>query len=316
MSQPLLQAKNLVKSYPIKQSFFSKKILQAVRDVSFDIYESETIAIVGESGCGKSTLARMISTQETPTSGELFLRGEALDPKKPEKWREDIQMVFQDPYSSLNPRRKLIDLVTEPLEIRGVPKTERQTRAHEILSRVGIRSEWYERFAHELSGGQRQRVVLARALILKPKILVCDEAVSALDVSIQAQVINLLLEIKKEFKVTIVFITHDLGVVSHIADRVMVLYLGRIVELASKKDLFAFPKHPYTQSLLASRPRIDQVLAPYTVKGEIPSPMNPPSGCEFHPRCPYMQPNCKVTKPELVQHGAGHLVSCLEIDRI
>jgi len=302
----LLQVKNLSKIYKTAGGSISgrKSAVSALEDVSFSVLKGQTLGIVGESGCGKSTLGRVISRLDTPSSGEIIFKGEDIAGKSLSAMRplrKSIQFIFQDPYASLNPRRQIGAIVEEPLRINGVGKEERREQAQALLERVGLDKGAYEKYPHEFSGGQRQRVVIARALTLKPELVIADEPVSALDVSIQAQVLNLFKELQDELGLTYIFIAHDLGVVRHISDRIAVMYLGRIVEIGSVEEIYSDPKHPYTKALLSANPRIGgkgasnrQILI-----GDIPSPLNRPSGCSFHTRCPIATPQCAISEPVL-----------------
>lgn len=319
MDQPLLEVKNLKKYFPIKSGlFFSKNagLVKAVDGVSFNVFPGETLGLVGESGCGKSTTGRLILQLIKPTSGEVIFEGQdltKLNSGEMRKKRRQLQMIFQDPYASLNPRRTVSEIIAEPLVIYsiGTPK-ERRKRVEQLLDVVGLRREYGKRYPHEFSGGQRQRIGIARALAVQPKLIVCDEPVSALDVSVQAQVINLLDDLQKEFGLTYVFIAHDLSVVKHISNRVAVMYLGRIVELADYANLYDNPKHPYTQALLSAIPvpnpkiRRNRII----LEGDVPSPLNPPPGCYFHTRCPYAFEQCRVEQPRLNELGGEHFVAC------
>jgi oligopeptide transport system ATP-binding protein len=316
---PLIEVRGLVKHFPIYSGLmFSKKIgaVQAVDDVSFEIRTGETLGLVGESGCGKSTTGRLILKLIQPTSGSIRYGGvdlQTLDAETMRQKRRDLQIIFQDPYGSLNPRMTVEDIITEPLVIFGEkPGPALSKRARELLQTVGLASFHAKRYPHEFSGGQRQRIGIARALAPKPKFIVCDEAVSALDVSIQAQVVNLLQDLQEELKLTYLFIAHDLGVVKHISDRVAVMYLGKIVEVADKRTLYRQPKHPYTQALLSAipvpRPRARR--GRIVLKGDVPSPINPPSGCRFHTRCPYAEAVCREVEPPRLAIEAGHEVAC------
>jgi len=316
MSNEILQINKLSKNYRLSGSFgrASKDFVHAVEDVSLEIIEGETLGIVGESGCGKSTLGRMIVRLEEPTHGSIIFEGRDLAKESNRSLRsirKRLQMIFQDPYASLNPRRQIGKIVEEPLRIHGVKKAERRAIALDLLNKVGLDENSYEKYPHEFSGGQRQRVVIARALALKPRLVVADEPVSALDVSIQAQVLNLFKDIQKELGLTYIFIAHDLGVVRHVSDRIAVMYLGKIVELASADDLYAHPSHPYTQALLSANPRMDtnDKSVRIILKGDIPNPINRPVGCAFNPRCPKVQDICRTQTPELIQVG-GRKVSC------
>ena len=312
----ILSIKNLTKNYTIGSAFSgkSKDVVHAVENVSLEIREGETLGIVGESGCGKSTLGRMIVRLEPITSGSILFEGEdlaKLSNRVLRATRKRLQMIFQDPYASLNPRRQIGLIVEEPLRVHGVAKEERKKIASELLRRVGLDENAYEKYPHEFSGGQRQRVVIARALALSPKLVVADEPVSALDVSIQAQVLNLFKELQKEFGLTYLFIAHDLGVVRHVSDRIAVMYLGKVVELAPADELYANPAHPYTQALLSANPRMDKddKRERIILKGDIPNPINRPDGCVFNPRCPIAQDICRTQSPELMQIGSRE-VAC------
>jgi oligopeptide transport system ATP-binding protein len=317
-SQPLLQTLNLVKYYPIRGGIFLKEIasVKAVDDVSITIHQGETVGLVGESGCGKTTFGRAILRLEEPTSGEVRFEGEnilAYEHKQMRALRKQMQIIFQDPFSSLNPRKTVSHIIGEPLLIHGEKnRRERNERVLELLNVVGLRKEHMRRYPHQFSGGQRQRIGVARALALNPKFIVCDEAVSALDVSIQAQVINLLKDLQEEFGLTYLFISHDLSVVEHISDRVAVMYLGKIVELANSKELYQKPLHPYTQALLSASPIPDPELKRDRVilKGDVPSPINPPKGCRFHTRCLYEQETCRQNEPKLKVVESDHQAAC------
>ena len=319
----VLDVQALAKHYPVSHGLFKPKALaRALDGVSFSLRSGHTLAVVGESGCGKSTLARQITMIETPTSGRLQLTGVDIthaDVALKKQLRQQVQMVFQNPFASLNPRKKIAHALAEPLLI-NTPLTapERAERAGAMMARVGLRPEHAERYPHMFSGGQRQRVAIARALMLQPKIVVLDEPVSALDVSIQAQVLNLLMDLQDETQVAYVFISHNLAVVELIADEVLVMYLGKVVEQAPKASLFSAPRHPYTRALLASTPRIDasarqqkQVLT-----GELPSPLNPPSGCAFHKRCPHAVARCAAEVPLLQDLGGGRQVACHRVHEL
>ena len=312
MSSPLIEVSDLHKFFPLaSQGIFSrvKGDNKAVNGVSFSINPGETLGLVGESGCGKSTLGRIISRLDSPTSGEIIYKGNDIAKKSlaaMRPLRKEIQFIFQDPYASLNPRRQIGAIIEEPMRIHGVSKDERRARAHELLEKVGLDKNSYEKYPHEFSGGQRQRVVIARALTLKPELIIADEPVSALDVSIQAQVLNLFKELQDEMKLTYVFVAHDLGVVRHISDRIAVMYLGKIVELGSVEEIYNNPQHPYTKALLSANPRIDQSAQStrQILTGDIPSPLNRPSGCSFHTRCPIAVAECSTREPELRRIGA------------
>lgn len=318
MADKILEVKNLKKYFPVESKVrVEPKSVKAVDDVSFDVYRNETLSIVGESGCGKSTTGRCLIGLNKPTSGEVIYNGKnivGISDKEQRVLCKDLQMIFQDPYSSLNPRMTIGSILEEPLIIHKICKTkeERMQRVLDMLEKVGMRRDHYYRYPHEFSGGQRQRIGIARALILEPKLVVCDEPVSALDVSIQSQVLNLLAEVKKEMNITYVFISHNMSVVRYISDRVGVMYLGHIVELAGTEELYNNPLHPYTQALLSTVPEPDPHIKREQImlKGDIPSPLNPPSGCIFHNRCPYNEPICQDQMPPLVEIKPGHFVAC------
>ena len=314
-SAPVVEAKDLVQVYPIRRGLFREPAkLYAVSGVSFTVDPGRTLAVVGESGCGKSTLARMVTLIEPPTSGTLTLDGlDAVSPPAGERkrLRRTVQLVFQNPYGSLNPRKKVGAILEEPLVINtDLPQAARSARARAMMAKVGLRTEHYARYPHMFSGGQRQRIAIARALMLSPKLLVADEPVSALDVSIQAQVLNLLADLQQELGLAYLFLSHDLGVVRHIAHDVLVMYLGHAVEQGPKERIFARPLHPYTQALLASTPGITGIRRKRIVlKGELPSPLDPPKGCVFSTRCPYVTERCKVERPQLRELD-GRQVAC------
>ena len=315
MSGTILSIRGLTKNYELSSAFFrGRDVVHAVENVNLEIQEGETLGIVGESGCGKSTLGRMIVRLEQPTDGVILFEGDDLakvSKKKLRSLRKRFQMIFQDPYASLNPRRQIGQIVEEPMRVHGVGKAERTARAKELLKKVGLDENAYEKYPHEFSGGQRQRVVIARALALNPRLVVADEPVSALDVSIQAQVLNIFKDLQKELQLTYVFIAHDLGVVRHVSDRIAVMYLGKIVELADADDLYEHPAHPYSQALLSANPRMgaDDKRERIILKGDIPNPINRPDGCAFNPRCPKAQAICRTTSPELTTIGT-RLVAC------
>ncbi|WP_456840570.1 ABC transporter ATP-binding protein [Bradyrhizobium sp. USDA 4486] len=317
LDAPLVAVKGLVKHFPVtKGSMISQRgvSVRAVDDISFDIRRGETLGLVGESGCGKSTTSRLLVRLLDPTAGSIRFDGEdiaGLSGNALRARRKNFQIIFQDPYSSLNPRMRVRDLLGEPMEIASMSSSSKEARILELLDLVGLARSHAGRFPHEFSGGQRQRIGIARALALKPQFVVCDEPVSALDVSVQAQIVNLLKDLQREFGLTYLFVAHDLSVVRHISDRVAVMYLGKIVEIASRSSIFSAPLHPYTRALISSvpapRPRQTRKAAP--VKGDVPSPINPPSGCRFHTRCPLAIDRCRVEEPLLRELGK-HLVAC------
>jgi peptide/nickel transport system ATP-binding protein len=322
-STPLLEIKNLVKYFPIRKGFLQKTVgnVRAVDDVSFFINAGETLGLVGESGCGKTTASRCILRALTPTSGEMVFHpenGKSVDLARLTRaqlrpLRPQMQMIFQDPYSSLNPRMTLFDIVGEPLLVNGMKnRKERTERVAELLGLVGLRAEYMQRFPHAFSGGQRQRIGIARALALNPRLVVADEPVSALDVSVQAQILNLMLDLQKRLNLTYLFVAHNLSVVKHICDRVAVMYVGKLVEMAPAEEIYAAPRHPYTAALMAAVPVADPRIKTGSVelKGEVPSPANPPSGCYFHPRCEYAVEICRTQPPPLREITPGHFVSC------
>jgi oligopeptide/dipeptide ABC transporter ATP-binding protein len=317
---PLLELKHVKKYFPIKKGVLQHEVarVHAVDDVSFAVREGETLGLVGESGCGKSTLGRTIVRLLEPTAGQIIFRGteiEDLGPRQLRPLRREMQMVFQDPYASLNPRKRVGTIIGDPLKIHSIgDKSERKATAEQLLETVGLSPEHYNRFPHEFSGGQRQRIGIARALALRPKLIIADEPVSALDVSIQAQMLNLLEDLQTEFKLTYIFIAHDLGVVRHVSDRIAVMYLGKLVEVSPAEELYQRPIMPYTEALLSAVPIPDPDLARkrerIVLEGDVPSPINPPSGCRFHPRCRYATQVCKEIEPPLTDYGNGHLAAC------
>ncbi len=318
---PLVEVQNLVKHFPITQGILIQRqvgAVKAVDDVSFEVMKGETLGIVGETGCGKSTTARLLCRLLDPTSGDIRFEGESIAGRKgPElkALRREMQMIFQDPYSSLNPRKTVGSIIAEPYSIHKMltGEGERKARVQDLMDRVGLNPEHYNRYPHEFSGGQRQRIGVARAIALEPKLLIADEPVSALDVSIQAQVLNLLLSLKRDLGLTLVFIAHDLSVVRHMCDRVAVMYLGKVVELAPSDSLYGFPRHPYTGALLSAVPVPDPAGGKrqrQLLTGDVPSPANPPPACRFHTRCPKAQPNCSIDEPPLEDKGNQTLAAC------
>jgi oligopeptide/dipeptide ABC transporter ATP-binding protein len=315
----LLKVNHLKKYFPIKGGVWGKKTVnyvKAVDDVSFEVYEGETLGIVGESGCGKSTTGRAILRLIEPTEGEVYFQGKnilSLNKKEMRILRKDMQIVFQDPFASLNPRMKIAEIIEEPLiNFQLYDKKTRRKKVLEIMEQVGLASSHIDRYPHEFSGGQRQRIGIARALVTKPKLVIADEPVSALDVSIQAQVLNLLKDLQKEMGLTYIFISHDLSVVKHFCDRIAVMYLGKIVEMASKKEIFSRPLHPYTQALLSAVPVPDPTRKKdrIVLTGDVPSPSNPPNGCTFHPRCFKCMQLCTYTQPQFEEKESGHFAAC------
>jgi oligopeptide/dipeptide ABC transporter ATP-binding protein len=325
---PLVEVRGLKKYFAIKKGVLSREVgrVHAVDDVTFAVSEGETLGLVGESGCGKSTLGRTIVRLLPPSAGEVVFQGKPighLGARALRPLRREMQMIFQDPYASLNPRKRVGSIIGDPLKIHDVGDArERRQRVQELLETVGLSPEHYNRFPHEFSGGQRQRIGVARALALRPKLIVADEPVSALDVSIQAQMINLLDELQDEFRLTYIFIAHDLGVVRHVSDRIAVMYLGKLVELSPAEELYTRPIMPYTEALLSAVPIPDPDLSEkrerIVLEGDVPSPIDPPSGCRFHPRCRYMTDICREVEPPLTDYGNGHLAAChhpLNVDK-
>lgn len=314
----LLEAVNLKKYFLAGRTLFSRKesVVKAVDNISLQVFRGESLGLVGESGCGKSTLGRVILRLLDPTSGSILYNEQNLASLKQEEMRQmrrRLQIIFQDPYASLNPRMTVRELIAAPLDAFGIgSRKEKDEKILEIMKRVGLREDQLYRYPHEFSGGQRQRIVIARALILNPEFVVCDEPVSALDVSVRSQVINLMRDLQKDLKLTYLFISHDLSVVKHISDRVAVMYLGKIVELADTESLFDSPRHPYTKALLDAIPLPDAnaSIKPVVMKGEVPSALNPPAGCRFHTRCTYCTERCRKEEPELREYSPGHFAAC------
>jgi oligopeptide/dipeptide ABC transporter ATP-binding protein len=315
-----MEVEHLQVLFPIKSGLIIDRVVgrvHAVDDVSFTLHEGETLGIVGESGCGKTTLIRALVRLIDPTGGTIRFRGEEItngSRKQLEPVRREMQMVFQDPQASLNPRKRVAQIIATPLRLRGVPKEQIEAEGRALLGKVGLATEHLNRFPHEFSGGQRQRIGIARALAVDPRLILLDEPVSALDVSIQAQVINLLEEIQDEFKLSYVFVAHDLSVVRHVSDRIVVMYLGKLMELAPAEELYDKPIHPYTSALLGAIPIPDpaenRARERIPISGEVPNPINPPSGCRFHPRCPRASEICRTVEPPLTEYAGGHLAAC------
>ena len=323
MADTLVEVKHLKQYFDISTGAFSTKPLKAVDDVSFSIHRGETLGLVGESGCGKTTVGRTLLHLYKPTAGEILFDGKKIETKKDIlDYRRKSAMVFQDPYSSLNPRMTVSDIIAEPLDVHKMyaTKKEREERVLELMAKVGLNSEHANRYAHEFSGGQRQRIGIARAMAMNPQFVVCDEPVSALDVSIQAQVINMFDELQDQMGLTYLFIAHDLLVVRHISDRIAVMYLGKMVELADAKEIYDHPLHPYTQCLMSAVPLPDPKAARenkrIVLTGDIPSPLNAPSGCPFRTRCPYAKEECAASMPEFKEVQSGHFVACHRLNEI
>ncbi|WP_241646450.1 peptide ABC transporter ATP-binding protein [Rosenbergiella metrosideri] len=322
LEQPLLiDARDLKKHYSVKKGLWGKTAnVKALDGITFTLARGKTLAVVGESGCGKSTLGRLLTMIETPTAGELYWNGKNLleaDRQAEALRRKKIQIIFQNPYASLNPRKKISQILEEPLIINtDLSKVQRREKVLAIMSRVGLKAEHYDRYPHMFSGGQRQRIAIARGLMLNPEVLIADEPVSALDVSVRAQVLNLMMELQQELGLSYVFISHDLSVVEHIADEVMVMYLGRCVEKGTKQAIFNQPKHPYTQALLSATPRLNSQTKQERIKlsGELPSPLNPPMGCAFAARCRYKMPKCEQASPPLTSYN-GQQVACFYVQQ-
>lgn len=315
MKEILIKVQDVKKYFPFSEGM-KKKYVKAIDGVSLDIFKGETLGLVGESGCGKSTLGRVILRLHEKTKGNVLFDGKdvfSLSGRELLRCRRDMQIIFQDPYACLNPRLTIGDIISEPLKFHGVKsKAERQRRVHEVMESVSLPLDILKRYPHELSGGQQQRVGIARALILKPKFIICDEAVSALDVSVQAQILNLLVKLKEEYQLTYLFISHNLAVVHHLCDRIAVMYLGRIVEIADTETLFCNPLHPYTKALMSAVLDVEgkDEIESFTLMSDLPNPIDPPSGCHFHPRCNKMCERCTQDDPRLIEMEPGHFVRC------
>ena len=312
----LLEVKNLKKYYPVRTGFIKKTDLKAVDDVSFYIRKGETLGIVGESGCGKTTLGRTVLRLEEPTAGDILYEGKSIIGKNMKEYRKKMQIVFQDPYASLDPRKTVSDIIGEAMDLQNLckSKTERREKILELMQLVGLNAQFYNRFPHEFSGGQRKRIGIARALAVDPGFIICDEPVSALDVSIQAQIINMLEDLQETKQLTYLFIAHDLALVKHISNRIGVMYLGHLVELADSEELYRHPLHPYTEMLMSAIPIADPDLSAarkrIKLEGEVPSPLNPPSGCPFRTRCPKATETCAMAMPPLKETAPGHFAAC------
>lgn len=316
--QPLIRAENVVKHFPVREGVFARVVnhVRAVDDISFELHKGQTLGLVGESGCGKTTLARVLLRLIPATSGKVWFNGQEVlraNPEQLRKIRRQMQLIFQDPFGSLNPRMRVGRIISEPLAVHNLlTPAAREKKAEELLEVVGLQPSDVSRFPHEFSGGQRQRIGIARALVLNPELIICDEPVSALDVSIQSQILNLLDELQEQYKLTYIFIAHGLNVIRHVSDRVAVMYLGKMAEEADSEQLFSAPLHPYTQALVGAIPLPDPTIQKIevTLEGDVPSPINPPSGCRFHTRCTKVMDVCSQIVPELVDVEGGHKVAC------